>query len=321
MPYVPCDTCGKSFYKKPRMIKKTNHNYCCRECAAAASRKYPIQKSCEFCDQQFEIDHGSTNARYCSRKCSSLAQRTRIELACNVCGKTFSVNPHRYQNGNPQFCSMKCRNTAWASEGKPQPRDESKYIESQCEICGQSFTATEWNRKKGKDRFCSHICYAESLRRKRGEAHPLYKKIAKSCLQCGKLLKVAPSVINRTKFCSRHCAGAWNVIHNNKQSSLERIVADLLAEIGVIFESQKGIGPYACDFFIPSANLVIEADGEYWHSLPANKVRDRRKTTFLLNNGYQLLRLPERTVRSNSAWCKKQILNALKPGAWQSPLF
>lgn len=95
----------------------------------------------------------------------------------------------------------------------------------------------------------------------------------------------------------------------------------MLDDLGITYERQKGIGPYACDFYVPSANLVIEADGAYWHSLPDNKIRDRRKTTFLLNKNYRLLRLPEDKVRKDKTWCKKQIRKALKPGPWQSPIW
>jgi hypothetical protein len=66
-----------------------------------------------------------------------------------------------------------------------------------------------------------------------------------------------------------------------KMSSGETSVQNLLSDLGVDFIYNKSIGPYNFDFYIPSLNLFIEVQGEYWHTLPNNERRDRSKYSYL----------------------------------------
>jgi very-short-patch-repair endonuclease len=70
-------------------------------------------------------------------------------------------------------------------------------------------------------------------------------------------------------------------LRSNKRSSIEVVTANLLALIGVKFEEQKCIGPYTFDFFLPDDRLLIECQGEYWHSLPRAKKNDASKFSYL----------------------------------------
>lgn len=96
---------------------------------------------------------------------------------------------------------------------------------------------------------------------------------------------------------------AMSVVHRNKtRSSIEVIVAALLDSLEVEYEQEKRIGRYIADFYVPSKNLVIECDGEYWHGerRPGAKERDARKDTYLISQGYCILRLPEIEIKNNS---------------------
>ncbi|MEE2566259.1 endonuclease domain-containing protein [Hyphobacterium marinum] len=57
--------------------------------------------------------------------------------------------------------------------------------------------------------------------------------------------------------------------------------------LGRKFRRQFPIGPYIADFACPDAMLIIEADGGQ-HS--ADKTKDARRTTFLENKGWTVLR-------------------------------
>lgn len=69
----------------------------------------------------------------------------------------------------------------------------------------------------------------------------------------------------------------------------------ILDSLGIQYEHNAKTEPYSVDFLIFD-NLVIECDGEYWHSLPGRKSSDKRKDTFLKNRGYKVLRLPESEI-------------------------
>lgn len=83
-----------------------------------------------------------------------------------------------------------------------------------------------------------------------------------------------------------------------KRTSIEAAVASVLDRLGVAYVFQHPMAGYVADFFVPSRSLVIECDGEYWHSRPHCAARDRRKDETFMKLGYSVLRLPEREIRS-----------------------
>jgi len=82
-------------------------------------------------------------------------------------------------------------------------------------------------------------------------------------------------------------------------TSIEISAAEILRARGIEFEQQKVIGPFICDIFVASLNLDIECDGDYWHSLPNMKKRDRMRDSWFWRNGYRVLRLTEREIRAD----------------------
>ena len=51
------------------------------------------------------------------------------------------------------------------------------------------------------------------------------------------------------------------------------------------------------DFHIPSKNLIVEIDGEYWHTSHAQARRDKFKTHLALSAGYLILRISDLDMR------------------------
>lgn len=83
------------------------------------------------------------------------------------------------------------------------------------------------------------------------------------------------------------------------RTSIEIIVASVLDMLNVEYEEQKRINRYIADFYVPSKNLIIECDGDYWHNRKPGAIeKDARKTAHLVSHGYTVLRLPEQQIRS-----------------------
>lgn len=88
-------------------------------------------------------------------------------------------------------------------------------------------------------------------------------------------------------------------LQRREPTSIEVKVYKELKAKGFLFEKQKIInGKFIVDAYIPSLNLVIEADGVYWHSLPKVIARDKAKNAYLTKCGYNLLRLTETEINS-----------------------
>jgi len=61
------------------------------------------------------------------------------------------------------------------------------------------------------------------------------------------------------------------------------------------------------DFYLPQYKLVIYADGDYWHSLPLVKNRDKKQNIILKQNGYQVLRFQENEINKSVDNCIRRI--------------
>jgi G:T-mismatch repair DNA endonuclease (very short patch repair protein) len=82
---------------------------------------------------------------------------------------------------------------------------------------------------------------------------------------------------------------------------------------------------FVFDFYIPSKNLVIECQGDYWHANPRkyglnntndiqkkNIERDNRKKNYLLKNDIENLFIWEFDIKNNFHIIKKQIKTAME---------
>lgn len=92
-------------------------------------------------------------------------------------------------------------------------------------------------------------------------------------------------------------------------SSIEVAVCTALDEMGIDYEAQKAIGPYIVDIFFPKINLIVECDGDYWHTLPGAQEKDRRRDTYFRSKGYTVVHLWEHEIREEP---KSAILQALR---------
>lgn len=109
-------------------------------------------------------------------------------------------------------------------------------------------------------------------------------------------------------------------------SNLERDFAkEFLDEIKVKYVYQfeaKEIGRYY-DFYLPDDNLIIEVDGDYYHSYnidykdmtpmqKKNKYVDDLKNNWALRNGIPILRIWEHDIRNNKDKVMEEIKKMIK---------
>ncbi len=68
--------------------------------------------------------------------------------------------------------------------------------------------------------------------------------------------------------------------------------------LGYKFKRQVLIGDYIVDFLCPDKKLIIELDGGQ-HNEPNNIINDKKRTIYLENNGYTVLRFWNNEVNNN----------------------
>jgi len=112
-----------------------------------------------------------------------------------------------------------------------------------------------------------------------------------------------------------------------KMTEPERVFAKMMKELGVEIQLQKVVGKKIFDFYIPSKNMIVEVDGDYWHANPLiyenkelnktqlrNQKNDKYKETLAKGNGYKFERVWEYDLKNNYKEQKKRFKKILKDG-------
>jgi very-short-patch-repair endonuclease len=107
-------------------------------------------------------------------------------------------------------------------------------------------------------------------------------------------------------------------------TSIEIKIQNYLKQLGVEFYTHQYKREiehsYPCDIMIPSMNLIIECDGDYWHANPIKYpnpsekqriqiTKDKIRTKELIEKGYKVFRLWENEIRRLSLDDFKNKLN------------
>ncbi len=91
-----------------------------------------------------------------------------------------------------------------------------------------------------------------------------------------------------------------NLVLPKKDSKPEKIIQNFLKQLNIEFYTHYWMNiehNYQCDILIPSMNLVIECDGNYWHKYPIGTEKDIARNQELLKAGYKVLRLWESEIK------------------------
>jgi len=130
------------------------------------------------------------------------------------------------------------------------------------------------------------------------------KKRIRTAASILKSIKRAAKRIPRTKAEKEAYIKGMAKRMDKNPTAPEKSFKDLLEELNIIYETQKIVGGKIYDFYIPSKNMLIEVDGDYWHAKdkdlkdmsPVQKkifYNDLRKNAIAKQNGFDLERVWE----------------------------
>lgn len=273
-----------------------------------------VTKICEYCQKEFtcriypSTDKPDRN-RFCSTRCSRLGTPASIEAKQNMsrsgklrfaregerekhslAAKRFFVDPinlaERVVQINRNWESPAAHLKASESAKKPEATKARKEGRKKC---AQN---PEWQAAYSKR--MSDRLLQQDTRTKSSKSHKQW---------WAGLTEVEREVQLLAMFEGRRA-----YLNGVQRTSIEKAVETILYDLELVFIPQHPVDRLVLDFYIPDLGLVIECDGDYWHSLPGAKQRDRRRDYWLQSKGYIVVRLTETDINTD---CRKAVLHAI----------
>lgn len=242
--------------------------------------------------------------------------KNEIGLFCRNC-KQHMVKEVKYLRRRIRdkrtdfYCSRKCADSAQSKRmlGKGNPNFGGKW-HGEC--------PSKWPVEK---RRAAAEKLSKTIKEKglmKGENNPRWAggHTKFNCVVCGKETFKKPYVTRRIyqglqqPTCSEECSlklGRRNISFEN--TSIEIAMAEELTRRGIEFVEQYNLGDkFRLDFLLPEYGIVIECDGDYWHTIPEVKRRDKRKNAYINACGYSLYRFWESEINADVEACVDIVL-------------
>jgi len=188
-----------------------------------------------------------------------------------------------------------------------------------CKMCGKEIYRSKRRLERHKNYFCSITC---------ANKYQARNKLSFTCKVCGKKFFWSKSRVktNNPLYCSWDCrlkdkehiiknSIKGNLIQQNKKglNRLELSGRQILLDIGVEFREQVLMfNKFLVDVLIPSKNLIIQWDGEYWHNKSERKQLDKSQDAYMTKCGYKVLRITDKQLKTNKEKVYEDIKRAIQ---------
>jgi len=150
-----------------------------------------------------------------------------------------------------------------------------------------------------------------------------------TCPVCGETFKYRDIQRNRIKkYCSKECQKTAFVSapeFKGKMNKLEEYFCTILDSMGYKYKTQHLVKYYMVDFFFEDKNLIIQVDGDYWHTnpvkYPEGPTSERQIQNFKMDKkfknyideytNYNVMRIWESEINGDVEKVKRKIKKAL----------
>lgn len=305
------------------------------------SKKYSWICDCCGCSyeitssQYHRLKDGRQKSAFCSIECKALSQKRRVVIQCSYCGKDIEKTEYQASAHQNHFCSKEC-----SAKYKHDTTTEERI----CEICGKPYET----KKISPQRFCTPDCANEYQKTRIGRLSPHFRGVEVECEWCKKPFDISPYKVELSErhFCSRQCQREWyaqvfsqrsDFKQRIREKAIERmsnqsmpqldtkpqlIINNILDDLKIPYVREYNAKYYAIDNYLPNNNLMIEVQGDYYHSNPKRYStidnlndtqlqrvgKDKAKHTYIKNQ-YQIevLYLWESDIINSPKLCEKLI--------------
>ncbi len=235
---------------------------------------YKIRKfKCIGCGRVVKKRRSKDNMKYCSLECyrrgNRINRRTGKIIKCKYCGTEVYKGKKYLEKHKSFFCSLKCANLY-------QGRNKLKFT---CKTCGKGFKWSKSRIKNNNPTYCSIECRNKD------------KEWVKRTAINANLVQQYKKGLNKLELSGRS------------------ILQDLGMELEKDFAEQILVfDKFLVDVLLLNTNVIIQWDGEYWHSKIERKRLDKSQDAYLNKCGYVVLRFTDKQI-SNS---RENVCGAIK---------
>lgn len=199
---------------------------------------------------------------------------------------------------------LKSQKTSGKREG------ELPKVNTKCSYCGKDKIVKGCRFAENETRFCDNSCAMKYANEHFGR----YEQLRKGLFAWQKT--------DHGKLFMREHGARTHANQDVKETGIERKIRELLTREGVKFETQKKMYYWCVDFYLPDYDIVIEAQGDYWHAHPdiyaepnamqkKNMRRDKGKAAYLPKCGHTFLAFWETDINSDIEGVLSEIKTAI----------
>lgn len=311
-----CKQCGKPFNSSTR-----GRVFCSRQCNGLHMRgkkklnygkKKPTKYVCKECGKSFERmkNPSKPNPQFCSPTCRNKARKLEL-IPCPVCGTPFSPGVVDIEGNRRKSCSRECSYLLHVGEISPRRTPKNTineiaklYKEIPAHKVAKQMGMTTSQVRNIINNFVGPLPPEVAKRRSaRGarkfltENNPMHNPKSKA-----KIKRFYEKHPEAAKERSERIVKARQKQQRDKPTKLELEMFSYLDDLGVEYKSYIIIKPkFVVDCQI--GNLILEADGDYWHGHPrfepltkrqlGQQKRDRARDKYLTTCGYAVERIWE----------------------------
>jgi len=271
-----------------KMVENAKHNLNYGMKNKKLSKK-AIQKKKQFMKNWWEENRNSQKVKERNRKISLKRLKRKEEMgyinSYNTKRKMSATRKRLFKEGklNPPKTAYKKGNVPYIKGKHHSKETKGRIGESLKDLYKKGILEPQF---KGK-----HLSIRHKLKISESEKGKILSIETKEKIR-KKIKKISNLPENIRKAKERRAKQIFPL----KDSSIEVKIQNFLKQLGIEFfthQYMKIEHGYQCDILIPSMNLVIECDGNYWHKYPVGLEKDHIRTKELIEKGFKVLRLWE----------------------------
>ena len=94
--------------------------------------------------------------------------------------------------------------------------------------------------------------------------------------------------------------GNLSNLNKNGLNQLEKKGSDILNQLGIEHKTQVVLfEKFMVDVLIEEKKIIIQWDGEYWHTKHKRKMLDESQDAYFKKCGYKIIRITDKQIKNN----------------------